>query len=89
MPKKILYKMCGIMFIYASIEHSFHTWYSPFAVLMGYLSKEMGAFIVSIMTFLMIYTLIVELNAIKYTEVSSIGNVVLFMSGIGAFFLGW
>ena len=67
LPPKVLLKMCGIMFIYASIEHSFHTWYSPFAVLMGYLSKEMGAFIVSIMTFIMIYTLVVELNTLRYT----------------------
>ena len=89
LPSKLLLKMCGLMFIFASIEHSFQTWFSPFAVMMGYLSKETAAFVVAIMTLLRIYTLFVKVGAIKYTEISSIGNVFVFLSGIGAFALGW
>ena len=54
------------MFIYASIENSFQTWFSPFTVMMGYLSKEAAAFVVSVMTFIMIHTLVVKIDTIRY-----------------------
>ena len=59
-------QICGLVFIYASIEHSFQTWFSPFAVMMDYLPKETAAFVVSIMTLLRMHTLLVKVGTMKY-----------------------
>ena len=72
--------------MFASIQHSYQTWYPAFMVLAGYMNKEDATFNISLMTLLLTYTVFVKLNAINFVKFSSYANMFLFSAGVAAYF---
>ena len=72
--------------MFASIQHSYQTWYPAFMVLAGYMNKEDATFNISLMTLLLTYTVFLKLNAINFVKFSSYANMFLFSAGVAAYF---
>lgn len=72
--------------MFASIQHSYQTWYPAFMVLAGYLTKEDATFNISLMTLLLTYTVFVRLNAINFVKFSSYANIFLFSIGMISYY---
>lgn len=75
--------------MFAVIEHSYKTWYPTFCVMLGYVTKEEGAFNVSMIALFVTAFKFGNFHAVKALNVMTIGDLFLFTSTIFAFFLGY